>query len=111
MDAKRAIPATGCGRRREPKIAKTACLLTGTGQHFMNTVLHQCLTSERRRQYMKTLNIGIVGGGVGGLAAAVALRAVGHEVCVFEQASRYGRVGADVNMTPNAVKVADGLGI
>lgn len=60
---------------------------------------------------MSSLNIGIVGGGVGGLAAAIALRRHGHEVTVFEQASRFGRVGADINLTPNAVKVADGLGI
>ncbi|MBS0315767.1 MAG: FAD-dependent monooxygenase [Proteobacteria bacterium] len=60
---------------------------------------------------MASIRIGIVGGGVGGLAAAIALQKVGHQVAVFEQASRYGRVGADVNLTPNAVKVADGLGI
>lgn len=60
---------------------------------------------------MTNLKIGIVGGGVGGLAAAIALRKVGHVATVFEQTSRYGRVGADVNLTPNAVKVADGLGI
>lgn len=60
---------------------------------------------------MKAMQIGIVGGGVGGLAAAVALRQAGHEVTVHEKASRYGRIGADVNMTPNAVKCADGLGI
>jgi len=60
---------------------------------------------------MTSLRIGIVGGGVGGLAAAIALRTTGHDVAVFEKASRYGRVGADVNMTPNAVRAADGLGI
>lgn len=60
---------------------------------------------------MTALNVGIVGGGVGGLAAAIALQKIGHQVTVFEQASRYGRVGADINLTPNAVKVCDGLGI
>lgn len=60
---------------------------------------------------MAVLNIGIVGGGVGGMAAAIALRKLGHEVVVFEQASRYSRIGADINLTPNAVKVCDGLGI
>lgn len=60
---------------------------------------------------MANLNIGIAGGGVGGLAAAIALCKAGHQVTVFEQASRYGRVGADINLTPNAVKACDGLGI
>ncbi|HEV3428614.1 MAG TPA: FAD-dependent monooxygenase [Paraburkholderia sp.] len=57
------------------------------------------------------LKIGVIGGGIGGLAAAIALRRVGHEVTVFEQAERFGRVGADINLTPNAVRALDGLGI
>jgi len=55
--------------------------------------------------------IGILGGGIGGLAAAIALRRVGREVVVFEQAQRFGRVGADINLTPNAVRALDGLGV
>jgi salicylate hydroxylase len=57
------------------------------------------------------LRIGISGGGVGGLAAAIALRAAGHDVEVFEQATSYNRVGADINLTPNAVRALDGLGV
>src|SRR6516164_6942920 len=57
------------------------------------------------------LAIGINGGGVGGLTAALALRQAGHEVTVFEQSARYQRVGADMNLTPNAVRALDGLGI
>ena len=56
------------------------------------------------------MRIGIVGGGVGGLAAAAGLAAHGHQVAVFEQSRRYGRVGADVNLTPNAVHALDRLG-
>ena len=59
---------------------------------------------------MAGLAIGIVGGGVGGMAAAIALRAEGHDVTIFEQATRFGRVGADINLTPNAVRAMDGLG-
>jgi salicylate hydroxylase len=58
-----------------------------------------------------SLNIGIVGGGIGGLTAAVALRARGHTVTVYEQAAHYARVGADVNLTPNTVRALDGLGL
>lgn len=59
---------------------------------------------------MSTLNIGIAGGGVGGLAAAIALRQQGHHVTVFEQAQGFSRVGADINLTPNVVRAIDGLG-
>lgn len=56
------------------------------------------------------LTIALCGGGVGGLAAAIALRKMGHDVVVFEQARQFARVGADVNLTPNAVHALDGLG-
>lgn len=56
------------------------------------------------------LNIGIVGAGIGGLTAAIALRAQGHHVTVYEQAAQFMRVGADINLTPNAVCALDGLG-
>ena len=59
---------------------------------------------------MARLSIGICGGGVGGLTAAIALRRSGHEVVVFEQAQKFARIGADLNLTPNAVRALDGLG-
>ena len=59
---------------------------------------------------MSGLDIGIVGAGVGGLTAAIALQRQGHRISVYEQAGRFGRVGADINLTPNAVRALDGLG-
>jgi salicylate hydroxylase len=64
-----------------------------------------------RTEFMTRLKIGISGGGVGGLAAAIALRKSGHDVTVFEQASSFRRVGADINLTPNVVRALDGFGI
>jgi salicylate hydroxylase len=60
---------------------------------------------------MATLKTGIVGAGIGGLTAAIALHRMGHDVVVFEQAKQFMRVGADINLTPNAVRALDGLGI
>ena len=57
-----------------------------------------------------SFDIGIVGAGIGGLTAAIALRALGHRVTVYEQAGQFMRVGADINLTPNAVRALDGLG-
>jgi 6-hydroxynicotinate 3-monooxygenase len=57
------------------------------------------------------LSIAIVGAGIGGLAAAAALRRVGFEVEVFEQAEKFARVGAGIQQSPNAMKVHRLLGI
>jgi len=58
-----------------------------------------------------TLKIGIVGAGMGGLTAAIAFVEQGHAVTVFEQAERFARIGADINLTPNAVHALDRLGV
>lgn len=55
--------------------------------------------------------VAVVGGGIGGLVAAIALGSRGCEVKVYEQAAGFARVGADINLTPNAVRALDGLGI
>ena len=60
---------------------------------------------------MASLSIGICGGGIGGLCAAIALRKAGHRVNVFERAPAMDRVGADINLTPNAVFALDQLGV
>lgn len=60
---------------------------------------------------MSGLKIGICGGGVGGLCAAIALRMAGHDPVVYEQALQFARVGSDINLTPNAVHALDRLGV
>ena len=57
------------------------------------------------------LRIGIIGAGIGGLSAAVALRRVGFEVDVYEQAPELTEVGGGINMAPNAVRVLHRLGL
>ncbi|MBV1853500.1 FAD-dependent monooxygenase [Catellatospora tritici] len=53
----------------------------------------------------------IVGGGIGGLAAAVALRRAGWEVRVFERAPEFGEIGAGLSLWPNALRALARLGL
>src|SRR5579883_1762094 len=57
------------------------------------------------------LNVAMVGGGMGGLAAAAALRLVGIEVTVYEQATQFARIGAGIQIGCNAMKVLRRLGL
>jgi salicylate hydroxylase/6-hydroxynicotinate 3-monooxygenase len=58
-----------------------------------------------------SLRIAIVGAGIGGLAAAALLKRAGHDVHVYEQAPGFARIGAGIQMAPNAVKVLRLLGV
>jgi len=58
-----------------------------------------------------TPSVLVVGGGIGGLTAALALRQAGFEAHVYEQASVLREVGAGVAISPNAVKVLHRLGL
>jgi salicylate hydroxylase len=53
----------------------------------------------------------VVGGGIGGLSAALALRAAGAEVTVYEQAAELGEVGAGVGLYPNSMRILHRLGV
>jgi len=57
----------------------------------------------------RTIIIG--GGGIGGLAAALAVAQKGFRVVVLEQAARPEEVGAGVQLSPNATHVLEGLGL
>jgi salicylate hydroxylase len=53
----------------------------------------------------------IVGAGIGGLAAALALQRTGARVQIYEQAPVLGEVGAGLTISPNASHVLDNLGL
>jgi len=59
----------------------------------------------------RSLRIAIVGAGMGGLATAAALRRVGIEVVVYEQATQFARIGAGIQIGCNAMKVLRELGL
>src|SRR5487761_1044257 len=52
----------------------------------------------------------VVGGGIGGPAAAVALARAGIDVQVYEQAARLTEVGAGVSLAPNGLRMLERLG-
>jgi 2-polyprenyl-6-methoxyphenol hydroxylase-like FAD-dependent oxidoreductase len=62
------------------------------------------LTKER----LQTL---IIGGGIGGLTAALALARQGRSVHVLEKAGDFAEIGAGLQLAPNALHVLDRLGV
>ena len=53
----------------------------------------------------------VVGGGIGGLTAALALARKGLRVTVLEQAQEFGEVGAGIQVSPNASRVLHAMGL
>ena len=58
-----------------------------------------------------TFHVAIAGAGMGGLAAASALRKQGLSVTVYEQARQFTRLGAGIQIGCNAMHVLRGLGL
>lgn len=57
------------------------------------------------------MNVAVIGGGVGGLAASLALRQVGVRTTVFERQQHFPRVAVGIVLTPNGVRALDALGV
>lgn len=60
---------------------------------------------------MELSRISIIGGGIGGLSAALALQHFGYRVALFEQARELREIGAGVVITPNAMHALNFLGV
>ncbi|HEV2200716.1 MAG TPA: FAD-dependent monooxygenase [Bryobacteraceae bacterium] len=60
---------------------------------------------------MRSPRLLVIGGGIGGLATALAASASGCEVHVLEKADRFTEIGAGLQLAPNASRVLDALGI
>ena len=58
-----------------------------------------------------SLPILIAGGGIGGLAAALALAQDGHQVTVLEQSSAFAEIGAGIQLGPNSFRMFEALGL
>ncbi|WP_031469461.1 FAD-dependent monooxygenase [Sciscionella sediminilitoris] len=53
----------------------------------------------------------VVGGGIGGLAAAIAIAEHDHRVVVLERADRFAEIGAGIQLAPNGIHALDRLGL
>jgi 2-polyprenyl-6-methoxyphenol hydroxylase-like FAD-dependent oxidoreductase len=53
----------------------------------------------------------VVGGGIGGLTTAVALRQVGWQVTVLERAAMFGEIGAGITLLSNGLRCLDAIGL
>lgn len=60
---------------------------------------------------LKSLDITVIGGGIGGLTSALALRQRGASVTVLEQAEAITEVGAGIQVSPNGLRVIEALGL
>ena len=60
---------------------------------------------------MANLSIAIVGGGIGGLSAALTLLRTGFDVHVYEQATEVRELGAGIQISPNASRLLRDLGL
>jgi len=59
----------------------------------------------------ENLRVAVIGGGIGGLTAALALRARGLDVTIFEQAGELREIGAGVSIFPNATRLLQRIGL
>ncbi|MDO6710699.1 FAD-dependent oxidoreductase [Aliiglaciecola sp. 2_MG-2023] len=60
---------------------------------------------------MKNLDIAVVGAGIAGLTAAIALAKNGQKVSLYESAPAWGDVGAGITLAPNAMRGLDYIGV
>jgi len=52
----------------------------------------------------RKLSVGVIGGGIGGMCVAIALRRAGHEVTIWEKADFVSEVGASVSCAANGTR-------
>ena len=57
------------------------------------------------------LKVAIAGGGIGGLAAALAVSRSGGEVSLFEKAAAFDEIGAGIQLGPNVTRILEAWGL
>jgi len=69
------------------------------------------ISNSSRGGFNKGRRVCVVGGGIGGLTAALAFARSGAEVAVYEQAAKLTEVGAGIQITPNGARALEALGL
>jgi salicylate hydroxylase len=59
----------------------------------------------------RSTTVAVIGGGIGGLTAALALLRAGLDVRIYEQSRELSEVGAGIQLAPNCTRVLRGLGV
>src|SRR5580698_1769145 len=59
----------------------------------------------------KPLRVAVIGGGIGGITAALSLLRAGADVHVYERAKTLSEVGAGIQISPNASRILHRLGL
>ena len=101
-------------KARKQRAAVQAFLDALASKEGRNALQRQAFDLPRRlgaEIHGTTTVMAIVGAGMGGLASAAALRRVGIDVAVYEQATQFTRLGAGIQIGCNAMKVLRGLGL
>lgn len=65
---------------------------------------HATYFTMRLQNGWRSLDVAVIGGGIGGLAAAISLRRAGHHVTVYERADYAGEVGASISCAANGTR-------
>jgi 6-hydroxynicotinate 3-monooxygenase len=60
---------------------------------------------------LRDTRVAIVGGGLGGVTAAILLQDLGCSVRVYEQAPEFARVGAGIQLSPNVMRIMRHIGL
>jgi 3-hydroxybenzoate 6-monooxygenase len=95
--------------RRALKWSRRGALIVETASRRSSTGQRQIL--DERYRVMNRVPLLIIGGGIGGLTAALALSCQGCRVHVVEQAPEFGEIGAGIQLAPNAMHVLEQIGV
>jgi salicylate hydroxylase len=90
---------------------KRRSMLTPSAGHSVIVDNRNIFDMRKISMTSKTLRVAVIGGGIGGFAAANALRQRGMDVTVFEEADALGEVGAGVFMSPNSLLNIQKMGL